>query len=116
MYKDLPPKTAFTIMEKVRKGKGLSEDDEKLMREHNVPEWYIGSCKKIKYMFPKGHAVAYVMMAIRIAYYKVYYPEAYYATYFTVRADDFDANLICLGEGAVYESFKNCMDLEIMQV
>ena len=102
MYKDLPPKTAFTIMEKVRKGKGLSEDDEKLMREHNVPEWYIGSCKKIKYMFPKGHAVAYVMMAIRIAYYKVYYPEAYYATYFTVRADDFDANLICLGEGAVY--------------
>ncbi|WP_455793819.1 PolC-type DNA polymerase III [Clostridium butyricum] len=102
MYKDIPPKTAFTIMEKVRKGKGLSEDDETLMKKHNVPEWYIGSCKKIKYMFPKGHAVAYVMMAVRIAYFKVYYPQAYYATYFTVRADDFDANLICLGEGAVH--------------
>ena len=102
MYKDIPPKTAFTIMEKVRKGKGLSEDDEALMREKNVPDWYIESCKRIKYMFPKGHAVAYVMMAVRIAYFKVYYPQAYYATYFTVRADDFDANLICLGEGAVH--------------
>ena len=101
MYKDLPPKTAFTIMEKVRKGKGLSEDDEALMREKNVPEWYIESCKRIKYMFPKGHAVAYVMMAVRIAYYKVYYPEAYYTTYFTVRADDFDADLICKGEEAI---------------
>ncbi|MDU1687495.1 MAG: PolC-type DNA polymerase III, partial [Clostridium perfringens] len=101
MYKDLPPKTAFTIMEKVRKGKGLSEDDESLMREKNVPDWYIESCKRIKYMFPKGHAVAYVMMAVRIAYYKVYYPEAYYTTYFTVRADDFDADLICKGEEAI---------------
>lgn len=101
MYKDLPPKTAFTIMEKVRKGKGLSEDDEALMREKQVPDWYIESCKRIKYMFPKGHAVAYVMMAVRIAYYKVYYPEAYYTTYFTVRADDFDADLICKGEQAI---------------
>ena len=101
MYKDLPPKKAFTIMEKVRKGKGLSEDDEALMREKNVPDWYIESCKRIKYMFPKGHAVAYVMMAVRIAYYKVYYPEAYYTTYFTVRADDFDADLICKGEEAI---------------
>ena len=88
-------------MEKVRKGKGLSEDDEALMREKNVPDWYIESCKRIKYMFPKGHAVAYVMMAVRIAYYKVYYPEAYYTTYFTVRADDFDADLICKGEEAI---------------
>lgn len=101
MYKDLPPKTAFTIMEKVRKGKGLSEEDEALMREKEVPDWYIESCKRIKYMFPKGHAVAYVMMAVRIAYYKVYYPEAYYTTYFTVRADDFDADLICKGEEAI---------------
>lgn len=101
MYKDLPPKTAFTIMEKVRKGKGLSEDDEVIMREHNVPDWYIESCKRIKYMFPKGHAVAYVMMAVRIAYFKVYYPEAYYTTYFTVRADDFDADLICKGEAVI---------------
>lgn len=101
MYKDLPPKTAFTIMEKVRKGKGLTEEDEALMREKQVPDWYIESCKRIKYMFPKGHAVAYVMMAVRIAYYKVYYPEAYYTTYFTVRADDFDADLICKGEQAI---------------
>ena len=101
IYKGLPAKTAFTIMERVRKGKGLTEDDEKVMREHDVPDWYIDSCKKIKYMFPKGHAVAYVMMAVRIAYHKVYYPKAYYATYFTVRADDFDANLIVKGESAI---------------
>ncbi|MDQ0148948.1 PolC-type DNA polymerase III [Eubacterium multiforme] len=111
MHRGLPPKMAFTIMEKVRKGKGLSEEHEKLMKEHNVPDWYIESCKRIKYMFPKGHAVAYVMMAVRIAYYKVYYPEAYYATYFTVRADDFDADLICKGEGAVYEKLHELYDL-----
>lgn len=101
IYKGLPPKTAFTIMEKVRKGKGLSEEHEQIMREHDVPDWYIGSCKKIKYMFPKGHAAAYVMMAVRIAYYKVYYPKAYYATYFTVRADDFDGDIVIKGEEAI---------------
>ncbi|MPM97676.1 DNA polymerase III PolC-type [bioreactor metagenome] len=101
IYKGLPPKTAFNIMEKVRKGKGLSEEHEAIMREHNVPEWYIGSCKKIKYMFPKGHAVAYVTMAVRIAYFKVYYPKAYYATYFTVRADDFDGEIVIKGEEAI---------------
>ncbi|MBC8060961.1 MAG: PolC-type DNA polymerase III, partial [Clostridiaceae bacterium] len=101
IYQGLPPKTAFTIMEKVRKGKGLSEEDEKIMKEYKVPDWYIDSCKKIKYMFPKGHAVAYVMMAIRIAYFKVYYPKAYYTTYFSVRADDFDADLIVQGEEAI---------------
>lgn len=102
IYRGLPPKEAFTIMEKVRKGKGLSEENEKLMRDNQVPDWYIESCKKIKYMFPKGHAVAYVMMAVRIAYYKVYYPQAYYAVYFTVRGiDDFDAELIVRGEDAI---------------
>jgi DNA polymerase-3 subunit alpha (Gram-positive type) len=106
MHQGVQPKLAFTIMESVRKGKGLKEDFEKAMRENNVPDWYIDSCKKIKYMFPKGHAVAYVMMAVRIAYYKVYYPLAYYATYFTVRADDFDANLICKGEGAVHSKLQ----------
>ena len=103
MYKGVAPKTAFTIMESVRKGKGLTEEFEKTMKENNVEDWYIESCKRIKYMFPKGHAVAYVMMAVRVAYYKVYYPLAYYATYFTVRgADDFDADLICKGETAIH--------------
>ena len=111
MYKGVPPKTSFSIMEKVRKGKGLSEDHEKIMRENNVPEWYIESCKKIKYMFPKGHAVAYVMMAVRIAYFKVHYPAAYYATYFTVRADDFDADLICKGESAIHQKLHELYDL-----
>lgn len=106
IYKGLPPKTAFTIMEKVRKGKGVSEEFEAIMREHNVPDWYIESCKRIKYMFPKGHAVAYVMMAVRIAYFKVYYPKAYYATYFTVRADDFDGDIVVRGE----EAIKHTMD------
>ncbi|GAA0114330.1 PolC-type DNA polymerase III [Clostridium senegalense] len=101
IYKGLPPKIAFNIMEKVRKGKGLSEEHEQIMRDNNVPDWYIGSCKKIKYMFPKGHAAAYVMMAVRIAYYKVYYPKAYYATYFTVRADDFDGDVVIKGEEAI---------------
>lgn len=106
LYKGLEPKTSFTIMEKVRKGKGLSEEHEKVMKEHDVPDWYIESCKRIKYMFPLGHAVAYVMMAIRIAYFKVYYPLAYYATYFSVRSSDFDADLIVKGESVI----KNKMD------
>jgi DNA polymerase-3 subunit alpha (Gram-positive type) len=101
LHKGLPPKMSFTIMEKVRKGKGLKEEYEKEMRKHGVPDWYIESCKKIKYMFPKGHAVAYVMMAVRIAYFKVYYPKAYYATYFTVRADEFDADIVAQGEDAI---------------
>jgi len=101
----LPPKTAFKIMEDVRKGKGLKEEYEQIMRENKVPEWYIESCKKIKYMFPKAHAAAYVMMAFRIAWFKVYYPEAFYVTYFTVRADEFDANMMCHGQAKV----RNCI-------
>ncbi|WP_032121579.1 PolC-type DNA polymerase III [Clostridium amazonitimonense] len=111
MYKGVEPKTAFTIMEKVRKGKGLKEDDIKVMKENKVPDWYIESCNKIKYMFPKGHAVAYVMMAVRIAYFKVYYPEAYYATYFTVRADDFDADLIVKGEEVIKSKMEEVSQL-----
>src|SRR5699024_4691259 len=79
IYEGLDKKLAFQIMEKVRKGKGLSDDDEKQMKEINVPDWYLDSCNKIKYMFPKAHAAAYVMMSFRIAYYKVHYPEAFYA-------------------------------------
>ena len=73
------------------------------MREHHVPDWYIGSCKKIKYMFPRAHAVAYVMMSYRIAYYKVYYPPEFYAVYFTTKAADFDEKTILRGSLAVQE-------------
>ncbi|MFD2829737.1 PolC-type DNA polymerase III [Corticicoccus populi] len=90
MYKGLEPSLAFNIMEKVRKGKGLTEEHEAAMIENGVERWYIESCKKIKYMFPKAHAAAYVLMAVRIAYFKVHHPLFYYASYFTVRASDFD--------------------------
>lgn len=107
IHKKLEPKLAFTIMEKVRKGKGLSAEDETEMRSNYVPEWYIDSCKKIKYMFPKAHAVAYVTMAFRIAYFKVHYPIEYYATYFTVRASgDFDAEIMCHGIEKAREALK----------
>lgn len=100
----LDPKLSFTIMEKVRKGKGLIPEYEEEMRSHNVPEWYIDSCKKIKYMFPKAHAVAYVMMAFRIAYYKVYYPKEYYATFFSIRADEFDYETMGQGKQKASET------------
>ena len=101
IFKGLKPKNAFTIMENVRKGKGLKHEHIEEMYENNVPEWYIGSCQKIKYMFPKAHAVAYVMMSFRLAYCKVHYPEAFYATYFTTKAEDFDADLIVKGLPAI---------------
>jgi len=82
----------------VRKGKGLKPDWEEVMKEHDVPDWYIWSCKKIKYMFPKAHAAAYVMMAWRIAYCKVNYPLAYYAAYFSIRAKAFSYALMCQGK------------------
>ena len=89
---------SFTIMESVRKGKGLKPEWEEAMREKDVPEWYIDSCKKISYMFPKAHAAAYVMMAYRIAYCKINYPLAYYAAYFSIRADAFSYELMCQGK------------------
>ena len=89
---------SFTIMESVRKGKGLKPDWEQAMTEHNVPDWYIWSCKKIKYMFPKAHAAAYVMMAWRIAYCKIFYPLAYYAAFFSIRATSFSYELMCQGK------------------
>ncbi|EIW18528.1 MULTISPECIES: PolC-type DNA polymerase III [Pelosinus] len=98
IHKGVDPSLAFKTMEGVRKGKGIKPEDVAKLREKNVPEWYIESCQKIKYMFPKAHAVAYVMMAFRIAYCKVHHPLAFYASYFTVRGTDFDAELVLQGE------------------
>ncbi len=104
--KGLDPELSFSIMEKVRKGKGLTKEWEEAMRAHDVPEWYITSCKKIKYMFPKAHAAAYVMMAWRIAWFKINEPLAYYAAYFSIRSPGFDYELMCLGP----EALKRHMD------
>ncbi len=104
--KGLPPKIAFKIMESVRKGKGITEEEAKAMEDHNVPAWYIDSCRKIGYMFPKAHAVAYVMMSYRIAYYKVYYPLAFYAAFFTLKVSDFNAQVILNGPGKVWARIK----------
>ena len=96
--KGLDSEQSFTIMESVRKGKGLKSEWETEMTNYGVPDWYIWSCKKIKYMFPKAHAAAYVMMAYRIAWFKINRPLAYYAAYFSIRASGFDYELMCLGE------------------
>ena len=103
----LDSEQSFTIMESVRKGKGLKEEWKTEMREHGVPEWYIDSCLKIKYMFPKAHAAAYVMMAWRIAYCKVYYPLAYYAAYFSIRATGFNYELMCQGKERLEYFYKD---------
>lgn len=100
------PSLSFKTMESVRKGRGLKEEMETMMHEINVPEWFIDSCKKIKYMFPRAHAAAYVMMSFRIAYYKVHYPLEFYAVYFTVRADTFDIRLCSGGLEAVMNNLK----------
>ena len=100
-------KTAFDIMERVRKGKGLRKEDEEAMKAQNVPQWYIDSCNTIKYMFPKAHAVAYVTMSVKIAYYKVHYPEAFYATYFTTKVDDFDADIVMKGQNHILNTIKS---------
>ena len=114
--KGLPPKPAFKIMEFVRKGKA-SKDPEKwkeheaMMREYNIPEWYIGSCQKIKYMFPKAHAAAYVTNAFRIAWFKVHKPAAYYTAFYTIRADEFDSDIMCYGVEKVKNKMKE-IDLQ----
>lgn len=105
--KGVEPGHSFKIMESVRKGKGLKPEDEEAMRTANVPEWYIDSCKKIKYMFPKAHAVAYVMMGFRVAWFKVHHPLAYYAAYYTVRADDFDTSTMAKGERVAREALED---------
>lgn len=99
-------KMAFDTMEKVRKGKGLTGEQEGLMKTLDLPEWYIDSCKKIKYMFPKAHAVAYVMLSFRIAYYKINYPLAFYATHFTIKLNDFNGEIIKCGVETVKNKIK----------
>ena len=112
----LPPNPAFKIMETVRKGKALKDPEQwkkyvDLMKEHNVPDWYIKSCEKIKYMFPKAHAAAYVTNAFRIAWFKVHIPIAYYAAYFTIRAKAFDAEIMINGKEKVKNKIK---EIEMM--
>ena len=112
----LPPNPAFKIMETVRKGKALKdpakwEEYKALMKEHDVPDWYIKSCEKIKYMFPKAHAAAYVTNAFRIAWFKVHQPLAYYAAYFSIRADEFDSDCMIFGKEKVKNKMKE-IDLQ----
>lgn len=109
MYQGVEPRTAFKIMEDVRKGKGVKPEYAELMQAHGVPRWYIESCNKIKYMFPKAHATAYVMMGLRVAWFKVYYPKEFYAVYFSVRATGADAHLLMQGLPAVQ---RVCDELE----
>jgi DNA polymerase-3 subunit alpha (Gram-positive type) len=99
----LERKMAFDIMEKVRKGRGLSQEMEVEMIKHGVPKWYIISCKKIAYMFPKAHAVAYVIMGLRIAWFKIYKPLDFYATYFSLRCNVFDIKAMIAGKEAIYD-------------
>ncbi|WP_025729700.1 PolC-type DNA polymerase III [Atopobacter phocae] len=106
MHKGVKDGQAFKIMEGVRKGKGIQEEDQAEMRRNNVPEWYIQSCLKIKYMFPKAHAAAYVLMALRVAYFKVHYPIQYYCAYFSVRASDFDLSSMVKGKDAIKRAIK----------
>ncbi|MBO1003771.1 PolC-type DNA polymerase III [Pseudogracilibacillus auburnensis] len=101
MQQGLEASLAFKIMESVRKGRGLQDDWIVEMQKNNVPDWYIESCKKIKYMFPKAHAAAYVLMAVRIAYFKVHYPIFFYAAYFSIRASDFELDTMVRGAEAL---------------
>ncbi len=106
----LDSELAFQVMESVRHGRGIPDDWQKKMREAKIPEWYIDSCLKIKYMFPRAHAAAYILMALRIAYFKVYFPLVYYSAYFSVRADDFDIVSMCRGKDSVKDSMKEIND------
>ena len=108
--KGMDKKMSFQIMEKVRKGKGLTAEWIDEMHKHNVPDWYINSCQLIKYMFPKAHAVAYAMNAVRVAWYKVHKPAIYYAVYFSCRCDAYDIETMLKGTDAIYARLKDIQD------
>lgn len=110
IHKGVPNKMSFKIMESVRKGKGVSDEQVQVMQENNVPAWYIESCRRIEYMFPKAHAVAYVMMSYRIAYYKVYYPLEFYAVFLSMKVSEFDAETILKGRHAVEKKIQMIED------
>jgi len=113
IQKGVESSLSFTIMESVRKGKGLKDEWIQEMKAHEVPDWYIGSCKKIKYMFPKAHAAAYVMMAWRIGYCKIHYPLAYYGAFFSIRAKAFSYEMMCQGQAhleAVMADYRKRME------
>ena len=101
--KDIPSNISFAIMEDVRKGRGLKPEYVEIMKAHKVPDYYINSCNLIKYMFPKGHAVAYVTQAVRVGYFKIYYPLEFYATFFSVRCDHYDIEAMIRGENAIID-------------
>ena len=106
IHHGVDPLLSFKTMEGVRKGKGIKPEVVEILRKNHVPEWYIDSCQKIKYLFPRAHATAYVMMAYRIAFCKVHYPLAFYAAYFSIRAAEFDANVISRGKDAIKEEIR----------
>ena len=108
--KGISRKDSFAVMNRVRMGKGLTEEQKYLMRENHVPEWYIESCQKIRYLFPRAHAVAYAMMSARIAYYKVYYPVEFYAAYFSAHTKDFNEKVIIKGRKAIIERMDEIQD------
>ena len=111
LHKGLRPKLAFTIMESVRKGKGLKDEWIPEMKANGVEDWYIDSCLKIKYMFPKAHATAYVMMAIRIAWFKVHRPQVYYCMFFSIRCDAYDIETMIKGEQAIRRRMQEISDM-----
>jgi len=106
MHMGVESAVAFDSMERTRKGKGLLPEQEAAMREKNVPDWYIASCNKIQYMFPKAHAAAYTIASLRLSWFKIYHPVAYYATYFTIKRDFFDGELIMKGKARIEERLK----------